>query len=131
MWAARGGCCACRPPCVVLRCARTPELPSAAGTTRRGLLIIGCFSMVCVLIGLIGSLRVACCLSVYLVLGGALTLGARSTLWWRLVLRGCCSVHSPARLLLRRLRGACQGAARATAANSHGCPLFLTPAQPS
>ncbi len=37
---------------------------------------MGCFSMFCVLIGLIGSLRIACCLSVYLVLGGALTLGA-------------------------------------------------------
>jgi len=37
---------------------------------------VGCFSMFCVLIGLIGSLRIACCLSVYLVLGGALTLGA-------------------------------------------------------
>ena len=46
-----------------------------------GLLIVGCFSMFCVLIGLIGSLRIACCLSVYLVLGGALTLGANAHGW--------------------------------------------------
>ncbi|KAL4855458.1 Dual specificity protein kinase YAK1 [Chlorella vulgaris] len=39
-----------------------------------GMLIVGCCALVAVLIGLVGSLRVTCCLTLYLYLGGLVTL---------------------------------------------------------
>jgi hypothetical protein len=56
----------------------------------RGLLIVGIFSLVVCLFGIIGSCRIACCLNWYMVLGGVLTLGgccaallgSMVAMWW-------------------------------------------------
>ena len=65
--------------------APAPALPPTSSTALpatlgcgacRGLLIVGVCALVAVLVGLVGSLRINCCLTLYLYLGSLITLGA-------------------------------------------------------